>query len=330
MLYNTDLEELVFNQHLFHNADELIIISGYLGPSPVERISNLNLNTTIVYGMYPSDGIGQRLHDSLNIIKRRHPNVNILYSSFPVHSKCYIWKRGNQIVQALIGSANFSAKGLRTPFREILTIANPITYESLNNYVNMILGVATPCEQINLVARQMPLRNDNTDVVTLTNYCRMTLLVPNTGQIHDASGINWGQNIDNHTNPRDAAIPIRARHIREYPNLFPPKLEFPNNPDGGRIHRHNDAIDIIWDDGTTMEGLLEGSQEIDGVKYPKQISSFPSKYIMGDYLRQRIGVASRAFVHTLDLENYGRTHIDVSIIEDGVYYLDFSVPIENT
>lgn len=33
-------------------------------------------------------------------------------------------------------------------------------------------------------------------------------------------------------------------------------------------HRHNDNIEIIWDDGTSMVGLLEGSvtKEINGKK----------------------------------------------------------------
>ena len=30
-----------------------------------------------------------------------------------------------------------------------------------------------------------------------------------------------------------------------------------------RIQRLNEAIEKIWDDGTTMEGLFEGSQPID-------------------------------------------------------------------
>ena len=34
----------------------------------------------------------------------------------------------------------------------------------------------------------------------------------------------------------------------------------------GRAHRHNDAIEIIWDDGISIEGLLEGSQPIHGMK----------------------------------------------------------------
>jgi len=328
MFYNTDLEELIFTQHSDIDSDELIIISGYLGPSPIERLTTLDLPATVVYGMYPSDGIGERLHTTLNSIHNRNESVDILYSSFQVHAKCYIWKKEGEIIHALIGSANFSSNGLRTPFREVLTIANEHTYESLNEYAEMIINRANICTSVDLTNRNQGRRN-NRAILQDTTYCRMTLLIPNTGQVHEASGINWGQNPNNHTNPRDASIPIRTTHIREFPTLFPPKLESPTNVIGGREQRENDAIDIVWDDGTTMEGLLEGSQPVDGIKHPKQICSFPNKFIMGDYLRSRMGIASGEFVSTEDLVNYGRTHIDVSIIGEGVYYLDFSVPIQN-
>lgn len=43
MLYYTGLEEIVFSKHelLPEEPDELIIISGYLGPGPVKRLSEL-------------------------------------------------------------------------------------------------------------------------------------------------------------------------------------------------------------------------------------------------------------------------------------------------
>ena len=89
--------------------------------------------------------------------------------------------------------------------------------------------------------------------------------------------------------------------------------------------RHNDAIEIIWDDGISMEGLLEGSQPIDGIIYPKQISSFPNKSELGEYFRRRLGVPFGQPVRRLHLNRYGRTDVAVSLINEGVYRFDFSV-----
>ena len=93
----------------------------------------------------------------------------------------------------------------------------------------------------------------------------------------------------------------------------------------GRMQRHNDSIEIIWDDGLTMEGLLEGSQPVNDKIYPKQISSFPVKAELGEYIRNRIGVPLGQPVRKHHLERYGRVDIEVSLLGEGVYKFDFSV-----
>ena len=55
------------------------------------------------------------------------------------------------------------------------------------------------------------------------------------------------------------------------------------------------------------------------------MSSFPVKSELGLYLRRRIGVASGKAVDKNDLEKYGRTDINVKLIGNGIYMLDFSV-----
>ena len=75
-----------------------------------------------------------------------------------------------------------------------------------------------------------------------------------------------------------------------------------------------------------MQGLLEGSQPIDGIKHPKQISSFPSKAELGIYHRERLNVPLGQPVRSHHLNSYGRSNIEISLIEEGVYNFDFSVP----
>lgn len=74
-----------------------------------------------------------------------------------------------------------------------------------------------------------------------------------------------------------------------------------------------------------MEGLLEGSQTINGITYPKQISSFPTKADLGAYLRNRLGVPLGQPVRKHHLESYGRLDVEISLLGDGVYSFDFSV-----
>jgi hypothetical protein len=39
----------------------------------------------------------------------------------------------------------------------------------------------------------------------------------------------------------------------------------------------NEPIDIIWDDGTNMAGLFEGTQTINELRYPNKISTYKTK-----------------------------------------------------
>lgn len=317
MLYTQNLEELIFHRHEIHETDELIVLSGYLGPRPVSRLEELPFNSTVIYGMYGSEGIRPSLHNSLTNIQGEVENLNIFYSNLPVHSKCYVWRRRGEIIHALLGSANFSVNGLTTPFREVLAETTFDTFQPLNEYIRHVLNNSISCLEVG-TERVIEAREQ-------IDYCDMSLLA-NNGEVQNAAGLNWGQNPRNHTTPNDAYIAIRTRYIRDFPNLFQPKQINPMHIDNrGRMQRHNDSVEIIWDDGLTMEGLLEGSQPIDEITYPKQISSFPSKAQLGEYIRTRIGVPLGQPVRRHHLERYGRTDIRISLLGDGVYKFDFSV-----
>jgi len=316
MLYTENLEEIIFQRHKIHETDELIIVSGYLGPRPVARLEELPFNSRVIYGMYGSEGIRPSLHNSLTGIQNSVNNLNIFYSQLSVHSKCYVWRRGGAISHALIGSANFSVNGLTTPFREVLAETTRDTFQPLNEYIQHVLNNSISCLEVGT--------ERVADTVINSQECRMTL-VGRDGEVQNAAGLNWGQNPNNHTTPNDSYIPIRVSHIRDYPNLFPPKQINPLIVDNrGRMQRHNDSVEIIWDDGITMECLFEGSQPVDGHIYPKQISSFPNKSQMGEYLRQRLGVPSGQPVRRHHLDRYGRIDIHVNLIGDGIYRFDFS------
>ena len=322
MLYKDNLEEIIFQRHNLLLSDELIVLSGYVGPSPVSRLEELPIRSSVIYGMYGSDGIDPILHQSLTDLQGRIAKVNIFYSLLPVHSKAYVWRNRGDVVHALVGSANFSNNGLRTPYREILAETSIDTFRPLNEYVQHVLNNSQSCLEI---ANLVPLRRRPNLVVSAGDVCLMTLLDPRTGEVQNVSGLNWGQNLQNpKQKPNDASIPIRSEYIRAYPELFPPKQNYSKDP-RGKAQRQNDAIEMIWDDEVTMEGLLEGNYPIGNVMFPKQISSFPHKSQLGEYFRNRLGVPSGQPVRRHHLEAYGRTDVGVSLIAEGVYRFDFSV-----
>lgn len=316
MLYLENLEDIIFHRHELFDTDELIVISGYVGPKPIERLHELPFNSRVVYGMYKEKKVNPELHNSLITLQNSIDNINIYFANFLVHSKCYAWRNQGEIVHALIGSANFSKSGLNTPYKEILAETTRDTFTPLNNYIERILNNSISCLEVGVEEIPVPAPGE---------ICLLSL-VGRYGEVQNAAGLNWGQSARGHINRNDAYITIRNQDILHSPHLFPPKQLAPTQQDGrGRPQRHNDKIDIIWDDGTTMEGIFFGNQTINGILYPKQAGSFPSYSEMGKYFRRRLRVPLGQPIRRHHLERYGRIDVGVSLIVEGVYKFDFSV-----
>ena len=146
----------------------------------------------------------------------------------------------------------------------------------------------------------------------MSETCRLHFDSPRRSTLPAKSGLNWG-NADAHVNSEDAYIPIRHNDIAEHSTMFP------------IVNQGQKIINVTWDDGTTMICSFEGTQDFNGVIYPKQISSYDDKSVLGHYLRPRIGVSATAIITDEDLERYGRTHIDITKNDDGTFFFDFSV-----
>ena len=338
MLFYRNLDQIIYNRNQLLACDELVVISGYVGPSPVRELEKLPVKSTVIYGMYGCDGIQRSLHSALVAADEELSKVSVRYSTIPVHSKCYIWKYKGEVRSALVGSANFSTNGLTTPFKEILADATVDTFDPLDQYLKLVMENTISCSEAQVSENKKKKHNPNEDVNSIEydkDVCSMPLFVYENGQptVPEKSGINWGlaKLKGSHVNINDAYIRIGAALIEHYPEMFPKKQECPSDGEevGRKGHRHNDSIEILWDDGTTMTGLLEGSMPhmVNGKKenFPKQISTTPSKATLGKYLRSRMGLAEGYKITFEDLQAYGRTTIDVSLQGEGIYYFDLSV-----
>lgn len=322
MLFYKNLEDIVFHRHkMFEGIDEMIILSGYLGPHPIKKLEQLPFKCKIIYGMYGVERIKNRLHSTLKNLNSEIKNIDILYSKIAVHSKCYVWKKKGNIVTALVGSANFSRNGLDTPYREILAETTYDTFNPLNEYLDYIIDNSLLCTDDNIELRKS--NQLSLDEKIKSDICKISFLVK--GDVPKSSGINWGCS-SGHTSEGDAYIKISTQCLKEYPNLFPPKREAPTKKvKGARCFRQNDEVEFIFDDGTIMSGILEGNGvSIDGKVYPKQMCSSPKKNILGKYLRKRMGLSNDKVITVEDFKRYGRSDIEVSLLSEGVYFLNFS------
>ena len=142
------------------------------------------------------------------------------------------------------------------------------------------------------------------------------------------SKINWGHAANGNVNKRDSYISITSPMLNNYPGFIPGKSSIKRVS-----YNDNEPIEIIWDDGEEMLCLLEGTIRknivnprtglIEEKRFPNKIASYPSKRILGDYLRSRLGVSPGVFVTEQMLSEYGRNSITISK-KGEVYFLDFS------
>ncbi|WP_418302146.1 hypothetical protein [Lysinibacillus fusiformis] len=129
-------------------------------------------------------------------------------------------------------------------------------------------------------------------------------------EVQRQAGLNWGFSNGN-VCTADAYIALNKDFFRQNPNFLPPR---------------SSTITVLWDDCTRMTCLLEGSQEVNGLEYPKQLSTYNDKSVLGVYLRTRLGVSNTHLITRNDLRNYGREDIDIYYDErNDIYHFDFSV-----
>ncbi len=312
MLHYKNLNKLFF-ESVPQQATDFIALSGFLGPDPIKKLGELPFKSTIIYGLQKEN---QKFLLHQQLLGLHNENRKIFYPDIACHSKCYLWLNGNIPIKGLIGSANFSSNGLYNDFRETLLEVDENQLYVMKGYIEIILNSAKECNTI-FVEEKVDIQEDyNKDV------CEMVLYNPRTGQTQPKHGLNWGHS-DGNVRPNDACVAIRTDYIRKYPNLFPPLR--PNPEKEGTMIK--EVLEFIWDDGVVMRGRLEGSQPVAGTehKFAKNLTSDNHKDEFGIYVRERMGIPLGQFISREDLIKYGRDTISVSKIEEGVYYLDFSV-----
>ena len=320
-LYFRNLHEEFFNRYP-KDATEFYAVSGYLGPDPLLRLKELPFKSKIVFGLQ-KENKNLLLHQQ--ILSVNSDKVSIFYPEISSHAKCYVWAKDGKPIRGLIGSANFSINGLNNDYRETLLEVESRDLHPLLAYINIISDSAINCSEADVSTYKVasPSELDGPE-------CTLELYDPSTGEVQDMSGLNWGFSNGNVV-PGDAYIAIRMKHLRAHPNLFQP-IFF--NPTKGHRYRSKskEAAELIWDDGVIMKVLFEASQPLNGNVYPKQIASIPRKNILGEYIRERIGLPPisnenrpEEKIKREHLIRYGRDSISLSLIQPGLYKADFSV-----
>lgn len=331
-LFQSDLYNVALIDPFLEGSDTLLAISGYATPAMASwHFTELTkqrrgpVNIHLIIGMTAEDGLSVDSHagfQSLVASVTSTPGIgrftcSYVYGPTSVHAKTYVWLKGNRPTASFMGSANYTQRGFgvfsENNREELLQDADP---GSILDYYQHIEHMSVSCTANNVDQMIMLHRNfhherdlyvpedlpnfyivgDNSGVL---EECRLTLLDSHTGQTGTRSGLNHGQRPGRDANQAYIPVPVRVQAR----GFFPPA--------GGQFT-------VTTDDGRTMLMACGGTGG-------KNLMTPQRNSLLGEYFRERLGLASGEYVSAETLRHY-RSTADVTFhkIDDETYLMDFS------
>ena len=314
---NEELMNKVLLDPIRNGADKLIIISGYVSHNMaswhMKKISEESLppiKISLIAGMYPVDGVNIELHEGLKgLVDFRDENYSsfeckYVYQGTPVHSKVYLWLKDGIPYIAFAGSANYTQNGFGKSQREYIVECDP---NEAYEFYHLVESDSIICnhneieEYIKFYKNQKIAEFKQNTSHSSLNKITLSLLT-NRGDVGHGSGINWGiRRNGTKREPNQAYISVPVSVARS--GFFPL----------GEAH-----FSAITDDNKQLILRIEQAND-------KALTTPLNNSLLGEYLRNRIGVANGAFVTKADLERYGRTDVTFYKIDDEQFFMDFSV-----
>ena len=332
-MYCENLENLVLERHKDNNADELLILGGWIGFNTPKKLSKRGISTKLIYGCIKRADLNKKAHKNYVDLTNESNSISIFYKKNYNHSKIYCWLKNKKVVQILAGSANFSVSGLCNDYQEVLFDIKEEDFDDTYNFLKEALEDSELCTEYNFIPKkEIKVRSQKVLLDRIISHspprARISLR-SSKGKFED-SGINVGQKskTGSHVNINDCYVPIRSELIDQLPDLFPNKgINIKVGSGYGReAKKLTSNAEFLFDDGEVIEISFEqkGPKRENGFLY-KAFRSFRPNSKLGEYLRKRMNIQKGAPFTELDFKNYGRDDIELTLLAEGQYYADFSV-----
>lgn len=309
------------------DLDRLCIVSGYataaMGFHHLTELSGHRVTPKVelICGMTLLDG--QSISNHLGFKKLATEDFPDAFScsyinqGLPVHSKVYVWCRGDTPKYAFLGSANYTQAALRLARRR--EVMEPCDAVEAFKYFNTVIEDTVDC-MCNDVETEIVLYRDKPrptpiagivsvapTVIGVSEYDSLPTveisLLDRSNKLPARSGLNWGQRPEHNRDPNQAYIRVPVDIARSH--FFPPR---------------GTHFTVLGDDGRVLTCTV--AQDGD-----KAIETPHNNSLIGKYFRDRLGLRSGALVTADDLLRHGRTKIKFFKIDEENYYMDFSHPV---
>lgn len=333
-MFWSDVFDRVLIEPARRGANRLDIVSGYATPalasthlSTLDELG-LQVEVNLVVGMVQHEGLREDFHRGFAGLSSGRPDFSAYYVLPPgtVHSKVYLWYRDGQPVAAFGGSANYTRTGMGTGAvgkqrTEAMASIDPRLAElfvghvfstvigccdhDVDQYVRLTTARRKP-EESELERTDDPAETPSLHQAGAPGEYSLTLsLLRRDGRAHNpGGGLNHGARPERHSKD-EAYIPIPSEVATS--GFFPP--------------RGQHFLVTTDDDKTLIMSTGSGKPE-----KPKDLRTPQNNALLGEYFRNRLGVASGVPITSDHFRTYGRSTVEFLKLDDETYLMDFSQP----
>lgn len=237
--------------------------------------------------------------------KRFRNNQNVFSCSYyygrEEHQKnIYVWLKNQVPDKAFITDCDFTQQSVFHEKNYSVTEYNPLTaYQFYLKTVNDSIYCDNSEAEDYIVVRKTKKIEMHSLVSGDSNVVTLPLIIEKTGEPGQRSGLNWGQRAGR--NPNEAYIPLSRKVAQS--GFFP---------------LNKQHFLVVTDDHHTLQLRVEQQGD-------KAITTPASNAQLGEYFRNRLGLANGVRVSCADLDLYGRHNVSFYKIDDEQFYMDFSV-----
>lgn len=295
-------------------ADKLCILSAHAAPSMAswllktyEERKIKGVSIELIITSTSEESISRMNHEGFMALNKSYriqtPNIfscSYLYQPCSVNENLYIWLNGDTPVKAFACSYDFTQATFlrsRDGMTSECTAADAYRIFETASSSSIYCDFAEIEDYVIIGASNLPKASNLT--LDDPNYISLSLVVKKTGEPGVKSGLNWGQRTKR--NPNEAYIPLPRKIAKS--GFFPLEKQH---------------FLVVTDDHHTLQLRVEQQND-------KAITTPASNAQLGEYFRNRLGLANGAYVHASDLDNYGRQDVSFYKIDEDQYYMDFSV-----
>lgn len=285
-----------------------------------------DIKVDIILGMTKGAGLTQKKHNKIcSMIKRLNsvsgmPKIACRYivEGKQVHSKVYVWCKGNKAVEAYNGSANYTMNAFFVR-RECMDLCDA---KEANRYYKNLLPDTIDCfdEQIKEKISFSTRKNVEDDIAATNlenlsweqyesiqpiDSIEVSLLKADGSDTGYGSGVNWGIRKNGYKRNRNQAyIPYNTADQKK--DFFPKANEYGKYPVFKVVTKDYDAFYM-------RQAQANG----------KALETPESNAIIGEWIRQKLGVPDGTYITKQMLEDAGGTKVVFKKYEDGVYTLEY-------